>query len=1040
MSVNILPKIKDNSISYEAGVWSDKDLKTIADSIDCKVNRSAVFKANSIPDVFGLPIRFDLALSKGDPEDKIRIDAVNEWRGIIALLALSNAKGYQNLISFKRVTPGAFENNPFLRSVSFYSESMPVVFEEIGWDELCIIYLNRKPFAMVSPISVVVPAAEYAEAVQSVISDADLGIKIPWFDAEKNIFGDITAPGMLTSDETALLKCWLERLSEAIEKYTVINIIKKNDMAEYARNFNDALSGLPAHATMHYINEEAGEIPFMLNCYANPQFSFNSKTYESIDIFREKMTVYRGTDLMPGCIDAMKVANAENEFVTLPFKAEFVKEIFDGTPGEKLREFLSKIIVTKTDMWEYSVQIPGDNDDNTVKVYSGDNALIFKQEQALPSIAVWPNKIYLNSDNKIIWKKYFVYIDTSGVGSEFKATLPDVATDDTASWLCDSEGKGNDFDIIESKKAPRTIYIEDKDDEGGCVVFNEYPTVMCSNDKATIGIDFGTSSTNTYFKPESDAPTEIALHNTLSLNVKCSLFEENRLYRQFLPYQMSKSIFSSVYNRYHQPQGNRENKGNEYIPFVDGHIYYSARGENLYLDGDDFYADLKWNENNSGFDRTLSFLKQVVLQCAVFAVEKKFYNLKWLYSYPTSFKDGEINQMKRIWNSLMMYVYDELIADAEGNHTATAKTESYAAGNFFMHGGTAGDMALSKYTGFVTVDIGGASSDISLWQGKDNTKPVSQTSFKVAGRTMLTDQLRNIELLKKFYGNEQTEILGHLEHLQELSDSKVSTSIFEAEADRFISLYSDDITSSTWARVMNDNDVHTMNYKIIFNLCAIVYSAALLLKDSIDKGVFDTEKCGHSYQFVIAGNGSNALKWVYYGDKRKFAVRGLDELKRLLAGIVATTVYGNDFPDEFNCVFDLTDKPKHEAACGLVLIGSGNENEGGAGSMSLGASLKQDLAGNTKAEINEDEKTVIGITGREEVKNTILSFFEKIKAFMPKGNGNFVSNFENDCSDTNIIVTKINNALELGGSDFIDCFAKFISEFNKNNLGGGMNE
>jgi cell division ATPase FtsA len=61
-------------------------------------------------------------------------------------------------------------------------------------------------------------------------------------------------------------------------------------------------------------------------------------------------------------------------------------------------------------------------------------------------------------------------------------------------------------------------------------------------------------------------------------------------------------------------------------------------------------------------------------------------------------------------------------------------TESLAAARYFL---TLSDLAASDEKGFVCLDIGGGTTDISIWQKDNGSNHRLQTSLRFAGRDIL---------------------------------------------------------------------------------------------------------------------------------------------------------------------------------------------------------------------------------------------------------------------------------------------------------------
>ena len=94
------------------------------------------------------------------------------------------------------------------------------------------------------------------------------------------------------------------------------------------------------------------------------------------------------------------------------------------------------------------------------------------------------------------------------------------------------------------------------------------------------------------------------------------------------------------------------------------------------------------------------------------------------------------------------------------------RTESISSALYFAEG-----QKTSFVENVITIDIGGGTSDISIWQ---NLNLIWRNSFRLAGKDVLIDYLsNNLTLIKDISGNDELLLSSYddLQKIRELADS-----------------------------------------------------------------------------------------------------------------------------------------------------------------------------------------------------------------------------------------------------------------------------
>lgn len=207
MPTPLLPSLKEDKITISRrGEWVSENQNTLRDLVDdLKVTVNNKSDISSIPDIWARPAMYEAVLS--NPDSHFYDDYVAEWRGIIAILALREARGLKDIKLHKFDVPKGSQlkgNEPkFLQVVS---KLLPEKFKEIFKEEHClmqVITLKNKPIAFVWPGLLLCPAV----GLENFVVD-----NISWWKDRK-----VEDPiNYLSDTEKALIKIWIGRVIDSI--------------------------------------------------------------------------------------------------------------------------------------------------------------------------------------------------------------------------------------------------------------------------------------------------------------------------------------------------------------------------------------------------------------------------------------------------------------------------------------------------------------------------------------------------------------------------------------------------------------------------------------------------------------------------------------------------------------------------------------------------------------------------------------------------------------------------------------------------------
>ena len=115
-------------------------------------------------------------------------------------------------------------------------------------------------------------------------------------------------------------------------------------------------------------------------------------------------------------------------------------------------------------------------------------------------------------------------------------------------------------------------------------------------------------------------------------------------------------------------------------------------------------------------------------------------NLDWLFSYPEAFSPDQLRSFKKLFASSVNKILDPT-GESPKQFNIKYKSESLTSALYF-----ASHKEATFTESVITIDIGGQTSDVSIWQSR---KLLWRSSVQIAGRHILIDYLsKNIDLIK----------------------------------------------------------------------------------------------------------------------------------------------------------------------------------------------------------------------------------------------------------------------------------------------------
>lgn len=452
----------------------------------------------------------------------------------------------------------------------------------------------------------------------------------------------------------------------------------------------------------------------------------------------------------------------------------------------------------------------------------------------------------------------------------------------------------------------------------GFVLTRTTPIVPASNSKAVIGIDFGTSNTCIYLKVGAHGtPVEARFRNRQLLPlVQHGAGAQPKIdpiaFSDFMPFTDVSMPFLSLLQMREGMAGTVD----ENLPFGRSHLWFvwdlqesmsKALADDRYL-----YFNLKWSKVAEDRGRLRGLLRDAALLALAEATQRGVNpkDVEWAFSYPLTqtFNEKEYRQSCQI-------AVDAALEAASGRRQSAKLvdeiTESEAAALYFR------GQELAAFSGTtVTIDIGGGTSDISIWDGVEQ---VWRHSLELAGRRILLSYLRRrmqfFEALCQDAGKGGAlssigKTTGAAD-VQNLLKTPLKAGANKDASDPIVKMLEVVINSPEFreqfprrlADLSGETDGATLKWLATLALAGMVYFVGRQMAAMKDRVTISTAQ---GVTFCLSGRGSTLYSNLF-SDKR--------ELKQRLAFVFYKAAGCADtVPVEI--VF--SQDPKHEAAFGLV--------------------------------------------------------------------------------------------------------------------------
>lgn len=641
---------------------------------------------------------------------------------------------------------------------------------------------------------------------------------------------------------------------------------------------------------------------------------YNVELRMGTDFFTEKICLIESqNDIFPNALTNIKINYGSTKNVLMPIK----KELLDYLSPEYLVQHFRCNVTDKGIKVELDLPLKGFDENGNVLTISkeyNDEQVLNEWERdiiddlAAPIIQIWPNFIPNNEDT---WQAYYSFCDNNGNPSSFSAQplWEDGSYDNRKLNF-----NGVEAEICKGKVFPEGFVCWHKIDtisgareiELGLILLQKPKKLeMTVMNSCKIGVDFGTTNTVTY----------MAMNGTQHM-----IQLQNRLYNvTAVDSDTAPELRRHFFTAAAQPNGESISIRTLFTPnegAFSGNINQAVfPGVIYYLDGMDNIGkdqninklvqgrDMKWDSAQTasqGIDYMKFFLYQMTVQCMAEAIAAGATEIEWYYSYPKAFSEAQVNKLKGIWNSVIDNC--KTISQNISPKEAIAKTESVSMAEFFKN-----KMQATFERGMVCFDIGGGSTDIAIWQGSNNDKPVGQCSLMFAGQDILNRQLfKNREILLQFKNTDAT-FNTFIQKLYDVPDGDQNKFNMELEA---LLKYNQNILLDSLVAKSESRNVKLFLRNIAFALAGIFYYAGSVVGQCFD--LSNKKQLPHCF---VGGNASKLLDWV---DQGNYAANHIFEDIYTTCLVAGAATKGRLESSQVRFNVKQSSNPKEEVAYGLV--------------------------------------------------------------------------------------------------------------------------
>jgi hypothetical protein len=487
----------------------------------------------------------------------------------------------------------------------------------------------------------------------------------------------------------------------------------------------------------------------------------------------------------------------------------------------------------------------------------------------VPVLELWPNLKIPN------WQHYYVfYFDAN---ETFKVSFSDAQEPHTYS---DRDG---DYMITRLSNFPTHINCQRRGYPVGFILLKT-PIDQKLSDTWVVGLDFGTSFTNVYVNHKGKVePLQL---EDLHLKITSANVETRQpvLFEHFIPnvfVPADKPLpLANVLTRL----GETDNKEKKVL--YDGRIYVPDR---INFHPESRHLEVGLGSKSSEFSRL--FLEHLGLIVSALAAQAGVHKIQWLASYPSDLSQLDINAYARTWQDLAesLQQFTGMIHICPELGQKSFRSESLAFAQYFA------DRENCNLVRSICININENKSDISFWL---NNSLIHQCSIYLSDCHLLIPFLKmRPALIVRWFKRP-------MEEWSDLTEDKFNykiDSLLRHETERWL--------KDDRPELEDDKDFQGLIRLMAIGTAGIYYYVGLILATLAAEGKYTETKTPSVY---VGGSGSRLFHWLdNYGVFTRRS--GINELFRRMV------VNGSDLQEATSSDTQISQRPKDEVACGLVL-------------------------------------------------------------------------------------------------------------------------
>ena len=1004
MVKKVLPPLSEQNqipLLSSSGEWKSED-STFLDKLSksLKMGGEEVVSASeivSVPDVWARVLIIRNGLLDKSPS------IVREWRGTLALLALSPYYKHIYELSSNIVNIKDIQANPFTVSNAApstnYAHIGKILFDVLpqdtmaqgqDWSAVGVLNFNNRAIAVVNPYTMLAPARDYTH-IESIK-------KLPWY--EDGFLIDPCSARDMRNEQFVVLSNYLQNLISNIQTLGSANNEVFNSIIGNLQDFKLACDAkhagarfssyspvkinlnLPAQPVYNVLSQifiGASDQSAKFDCGLDSRLEFkdqikgaifadynvaqaSGKTLSDIRVWNNYSLNSLRQD--PTLAKTLRSECEQEGYLYLTPETIFTEKLVifaadnrplkeHGKDGEQFAYPINSAMLMFIDPKSLSANciVSPSGDGYKVTLYlelksqsgsSTNYALekIYKAKDVVKNrtvplgFSVWPD---IKNDN---WDQYFFFYDGNAQVNilpknifsikDIQNKLENLNTVDKVKFInlmnSSHQEIGEEIPIQQStaitelrslKSSPEAIFCNittqavggksftdhSKRTDIGLILLPDPQQIAETSNQWGIGIDFGTTNTCSYFKENKETPKPLNFKNRINLPYHPGTEEEEmeevmQAHKEFVPSRLVSVPFMTILRERNFKETTVDN-----LPFRSNFIYYVDQVlyaiEDLPDDKRPLKFNLKWDEAEQSRTKVQYFLSQAVLQGAVEAAANgvKRENLSFNFSYPEAYTSEHLRSFKRVAKrAVNVGLADEKFKTQEKTKFLT---ESVASALYFA------DSQKTAFTeNVVTIDIGGGTSDLSIWQ---NLNLIWRNSFRLAGKDVLIDFLcSNLTLIKDISGNDDL-LLSSYDNLVKIKNN-------ELKLQNGIELLVNSPQFATAFETRFDIISGNEKGKALKNLSELALSGILfyvskVLNHLIENNLFK-KNVSKSLRICLGGKASTLYKIIFEDSEEQ---EGLSKMIEKVTNGVFSSIS-----------VEFTNTPKHEVSYGLLVDQQGS--------------------------------------------------------------------------------------------------------------------